>query len=242
MKLETSNKDFLNVLEVSSKLLDEVKLECDNDGLRFSGLDKSHICFYNADFDKSYFDSYECPVPESLFIDTMELVKVLKRMKSDDRLLLVNDAYNLTVIFEGEATRTFNVRLIDGDYTSPSMPHLEPPNQDVMVDFNEFIIALKDTSLYSDKVSLSMSGDEFLVSCDGEYGSYESKIIVPCNTQDARSVFSLDFLNRFIGLGKLSSTVYIGLGDDMPLILLVQDLMESVKVQVLLAPRIESDY
>jgi len=28
----------------------------------------------------------------------------------------------------------------------------------------------------------------------------------------------------------------------MPLILLVQDLMESVKVQVLLAPRIESDY
>ena len=56
-----------------------------------------------------------------------------------------------------------------------------------------------------------------------------------------QSSFSIDFLERFNALGRVSNMVYLSLGDDMPLTLRVKDLLESLSVTLLLAPRIEAE-
>lgn len=243
MKLETSTKDFQVIMEVASKLLNEVKLECDNDGLRFSGLDKSHICFFNVDFHRQYFEEYNCPTPESLIVDSQEFLEVLKRMKNDDRLIIESNEYHLRILFLGEATRTFNLRLIDSDYDTPSMPGLEYPNTDVDVPFSEWIDYLKDCSLYDNKVNVKMREDQLGLSISGDKGSYESWYDVgEDGLETVQSTFSLEYLQKFNALSRISNFLLISLGKDMPLTIKIKDLAETLKVTLLLAPRIESDY
>ena len=97
MRLETSTDDFSTIIRTSSKLMDEIKLECDQDGVRFSGLDKSHICFMCSEFQPNHFLEYDCPEPVSLIIDTTELVKVFSRKKKDDKLIIRDEKDNLVI-------------------------------------------------------------------------------------------------------------------------------------------------
>lgn len=242
MKLETSTKDFQTIMEVTDKLLSEIKLECDNDGIRFSGLDKSHICFIKVDFDKSYFESYLCEKPETLIVDTGDFLNVLKRMKTDDRLIIESKEDSLIVKFEGEATRTFRIYLVDAEYDTPMMPTLSYPNEDLEVSFKYWIDSLKDCKLYDQKVRLLLGEAQLYVLGDGDKGSYEAVFELDNVVNGCQSVFSLEFLERFNSLSKISNILYLCVGDDMPLTLKVNDLLESLSVTLLLAPRIESDY
>ena len=241
MKLETSTKDFQTIMEVTDKLLSEIKLECDNDGIRFSGLDKSHICFIKVDFDKSYFESYLCEKPETLIVDTGDFLNVLKRMKLDDRLIIESKEDSLIVKFEGEATRTFRIYLIDAEYDTPMMPTLSYPNEDLEVSFKYWIDSLKDCKLYDQKVKLLLGEAQLYLICNGDKGSYESVYELDNVVNGCQSSFSIDFLERFNALGRVSNMVYLSLGDNMPLTLRVKDLLESLSVTLLLAPRIEAE-
>ena len=242
MRLETTGKDFLTVMEVTSKLLNEVKLECDRDGIRFSGLDNSHICFINMIMDRDYFLEYECDEPETLIVDCDEFLKVLKRMKSDDVLRIHSSEDSLSIIFEGEATRTFNLRLISSDYDTPMMPSLSYPNEPVELSFKEYVLALKDAQLYNMKVYLCSLGEEFLIRTDGDKGSYINRFDVLGSYDKAESCFSLEYLLKFNSLARISDKLMVKLGNEMPLTLKVCDEIENLSVTLLLAPRIEEDY
>ena len=84
MKLELYNPSiFKEVFDCISHIVDECKLEFSNFGLTINALDKSHITFISLDFKYDLFDTYEVPENESVLIDTVEFIKVLKRCKND---------------------------------------------------------------------------------------------------------------------------------------------------------------
>lgn len=244
MRLETNDKKFKEIMIVTSQILDTIKLECDKDGVRFSGLDKSHICFIKTEFKNTHFTEYECETPDTLVVYTSDLVKVLNRMGTDDTMIISNDKEHLKVTYESDVTRRFNIILLDNDYSTPAMPNIQYPNNNVEISFKEFNDCLKDISLYSDKVKLCMDVDDrvFLV-CDGVNGSYTGELLSSSRVDKVvSSTYSLEFMNRFKGLVKVGDFLRLSMGKDTPLLYLVEDLSEEVKVMVLLAPRIEEDY
>ena len=242
MRFELSNfKHFKDAMMISEAMLDEIKFEADNDGLRFRGLDRSHVAFMSMNIGKDYFDVFDIETPESCIIDTSELVKVLKRIKGDDTLHFSFDEENVTIQFQGQAKRTFKIRNIDQEYDSPSTPNIEYPCT-VEVSYKHLLESIKDCDLYDDKLKISTSQYQIGLSAVGDLGDYEAKLDVDDELHGKlSSVFSTSWLKTFFKIGNISDDVEINMGNDMPLLLRFEDEF-GLTIQFILAPRIESDY
>ena len=107
-KAELSDSSILKTsFDAISSIVDEVQIQTDSEGMRLDALDRSHITFVHLELKASLFDEYICDVPEKINIDTDEFMRVLKRAKSQDRVLMSLDEGNFIITFEGDATRTF---------------------------------------------------------------------------------------------------------------------------------------
>ena len=65
----SDNSIFKNAFESISKIVDEITLTADSEGVHLRALDRSHITFITLELDKTLFDEYECDVPEKMAID-----------------------------------------------------------------------------------------------------------------------------------------------------------------------------
>lgn len=241
-KAELSNNSiFKDCFESISKIVDEIVLECDEEGMRIKTLDRSHITFVHLELNNSLFDSYICDVPEKISIDSVEFMKVLKRCKSNDLLCLTVEDGNFVIKFVGDSTRTFNIRLIDLEYESAQPPVLEPPvNLELPTDVLKDTLA--DIELFSEKIRILADPDKVSFTGDGEFGDTCSEYVHGQVVSDSvSSMFSLDKLKDMMKAEKLSNVVDIGLGQDMPLLMKFEIGMDDGELGFLLAPRLEEE-
>lgn len=239
-KLELSNnKIFKDAFESIRKIIDEVVIECDSEGMRLRALDRSHITFVNLEFKATLFDEYLCDVPEKINVDTEDLSKVLKKCKTSDTLQLTVDEGNLILIFEGDATRKFKIRLIDLEYESATPPIIEHPvnlNIPVQVLKN----ALGDMELFSDKLIFTVDQDYLKISTDGTKGDVEVSYIHGENINGVyTSMFNIEKLKAMMDASSLSEQCELCLGDDLPLNLTFKLVTGDGELGFLLAPRLE---
>lgn len=234
-----------NILKTSfdaiSSIVDEVQMQADSEGLRLDALDRSHITFVHLELKPGLFDEFAIDEPLKINVDTEELMKVLKRSKSDDIVELSVDEGNLIVIFEGEARRRFKIRLIDIEYEAPSPPDLEYPTE-FEVPFILLKNSIQDIEIVSDKIVLTVDADKFIAEAEGEFGDakieylHGEKIDV-----NAKSIFSLEKIKEMLKADKFSDTISLKLGNDMPLNLSLKMISDEGELSFLLAPRIESE-
>ena len=154
MRLEFSNPSiFKDIFESIGHIVDEVKIVASNDGLRVDALDKSHITFVNLVLQPSLFDEYECVDIEELLVDTQELMNTLKRCKNDDILKLETTDGKLVLRFDGDASRTFKLRLIHEEYESPVPPSIDYP---VTLTIPSVLVkdSLSDCRLYGENLQI----------------------------------------------------------------------------------------
>ncbi|KZX11397.1 proliferating cell nuclear antigen (pcna) [Methanobrevibacter filiformis] len=241
-KAELSDPSILKTsFDAISSIVDEVQIQTDSEGLRLDALDRSHITFIHLELKASLFDEYVCDEPEKINIDTEELMKVLKRSKSDNRVLMSLDEGNFIITFEGEAKRRFKIRLIDIEYEAPSPPDLDYPTE-FEVPFSLLKDSIQDIDIFSDKISLIVDSERFKASAEGEFGEANIEYIHGEKiTIDAKSVFSLEKIREMLKADKFSDMAIIKLGNDMPLTLVLRMVSEDGELSFLLAPRIENE-
>ena len=234
-----------NILKTSfdaiSSIVDEVQMQADTEGLKLDALDRSHITFVHLELKSGVFDMYSCDEPLKINVDTEELMKVLKRGKSDDMLELAVDESNLIINFEGEARRTFKIHLIDIEYEPPTPPQLEYPTE-FEIPFSLLKNSIQDIDIVSDKISLIVDEDKFIASAEGEFGDATIEYLHGEKIEDnAKSVFSLEKIKEMLKADKFSEAVVLRLGNDMPLNLSLKMASDEGELSFLLAPRIESE-
>ena len=241
-KLELSdNKIFKDAFSGIRKIIDEVVIECDSEGMRLKALDRSHITFVNMELKASLFDEYICDAPEKINVDTEELNKVLKKCKSSDILQLTIDESNVIIIFEGDATRKFKIRLIDLEYESATPPMIEYP---VRLNISTQVLknALDDMSLFSDKLIFTVTPDHLKISTDGQMGDAEVSYIHGENVnQIYKSMFNIEKLKDMMEASSLSEECELCLGENLPLTLTFKLVTGDGELGFLLAPRLETD-
>lgn len=233
-----------NILKTSfdaiSSIVDEVQIQIDSEGIRLSTIDRSHITFVHLELKKELFDEYECPEPEKINMDTEELMKVLRRARAGDSLIITSDDTNLILTFEGEATRQFKIRLIDIEYETPQPREIEYENE-FEVPFSLLKDAIVDIGIFSDKIVFKVDEEKFIASSIGEFGDamieyyHDEKIKEP-----ARSVYSLEKVKEMLRADRFSETAIVNLGNDMPLKLTLKMPNDEGELSFLLAPRIET--
>ncbi|MBE6505203.1 proliferating cell nuclear antigen (pcna) [Methanobrevibacter millerae] len=241
-KAELSDSSILKTsFDAISSIVDEVQIQTDSEGMRLDALDRSHITFVHLELKSSLFDEYICDVPEKINIDTDEFMRVLKRAKSQDRVLMSVDEGNFIITFEGDATRTFKIRLIDIEYDNPTPPQINHPTS-FKVRFSILKDSINDIEIFSDKIALEVDEDYFIASADGEFGDASIKYLHGENiTEHEKALFSLDKIREMLKADKFSEEAEISLGTDMPLSLTLTMVTGDGKLSFLLAPRLETD-
>ena len=242
MKLELYNPSiFKDVFDTISHIVDECKLEFTNLGLTINALDKSHITFISLDFKYQLFDSYQVPDPETLFIDTVQFIKVLKRCGNQDILKMSTEADNLILTFEGDSTKTFKLRLIDNEYETPKPPSIEHP---VTVNAPSNLIkdTLTDLKLFSENFRISVDEDYLRLYTDGQFGDTETKYLHGMQIREyVQSSYSIEKFTDIFRASKLSETVELGIGNDQPITITFKLVTGDGSLSFLLAPRLEQD-
>ena len=240
MKLELYNPSiFKEVFDCISHIVDECKLEFSNFGLTINALDKSHITFISLDFKYHLFDTYEVPENETILIDTVEFIKVLKRCKNDEIMKIETDNNNLILTFEGESTRKYNLRLIDNEYETPQPPRVEYPVT-ITAPSNLIKDTLSDMKLFSENFRISVDEDYLRLYTEGMKGSTEMKYLHGSNINTyVKSGYSIEKFMDIFRASKLTETVELGLGNDLPVTITFKLVSGDGSVSFLLAPRLE---
>ena len=241
-KLQITNYGIIkSAFESISKIVDEITIICDSEGIRINALDRSHITFILMDLQKTLFDEYQCDTPEKLPIDGTEFLKILKTGKANDTLELTVDEGNLIVTFNGDATRTFKIRLIDMSYDNPQPPLLNYPCN-INIPSNLIKDYINDMIIFSDKITFLIDEDYLRIRGEGQLGDGEIKYLHGENINESvKSMFNIPKLQEIFKASKFSKECTLHIGDDMPIKIEFKLATGDGELSYLLAPRLEED-
>src|SRR3989337_2316053 len=100
---------FRNLLGAISSLIEEADINATPDGIKLRSMDPSHIAMVDFEWPRAAFDSYECSGNTKLRLSVSNLLKLLKRTKSDESVEIVYDDSNkkLTITLKNKILRKF---------------------------------------------------------------------------------------------------------------------------------------
>jgi len=234
-------KSWRNSIDAIAALIDEGTFQIDESGIKLRAMDPSQIALVDFILPGKGFEKFEVQKPVSIGIDLIELSKITKRSKPEDKIELSFEGSRLKMVFRGETTRNFSLSVIEASSTPPREPKIDF-TAEIKIIPNIIKEALKDAELVSNHVALS-ADKGLTLNSDGDTGSVsislkEDKILSMSITSPARAVFSLDHLNNILKEAEAPSVVSLGLKTDAPL--RVEYAIGDAKVVYYLAPRIES--
>ena len=240
-------KEFIGTV---GSLVDEAKLNVNEDGMQIKAVDPSHVAMIEANLIKSAFDSYEADVAE-MGIDVDKFKTVLAVAGKEDMVNLEkDDKLNRLVVNIGNLTRAMPLLDTSG-MPDPKVPSLDLPAF-VSVSVEEISQGLKASKSVSDHIALSTTKDSFRLICEGDnqnrvdliLGKEQlEKLVSP---EETTSLFSLEYFALMVNSLPPDRILHINLGTDLPVKvdadLAIEDLTGAQgNVKFLLAPRIDRE-
>src|SRR5215471_17332616 len=163
---------FRNLLGAISSLIEEADFNANTDGIKLRSMDPSHIAMVDFEWPKTAFDTYECTANTKLRLSVSNLLKLLKRTRSDESIEVLYDDTN----------KKLNITLKDKIVRKFITPTLEPSTEEVPTPKVPFSAKVKlaaaslrdiidDTQAISDNVRLEVAPEKFTIKASGEMSS-----------------------------------------------------------------------
>ena len=210
-------KDFINLIYDST---DSIKLVFTDSGLKINLLNNSHVCFYNVEFKKEYFDLYEINEVEEYVFDSKDLFMVLKSASKGDILTIkCEDNSNAIFLFENEdKRRQFSIGVIDELYDSPVPPAIDY-ELDFILDWSDLKQCCTDLDkiVGTDRFKLTAKDDGLFVSnVVGTMKDYSNQLNTENYSKEYSTVVNLSYISELSKLSKNGELV-LHMGDSIPL-------------------------
>lgn len=245
MRIKTTNADKLRkIFETIGNIVDEVVIKVEEEGIKIRAIDPGHIALVDFEMSKNAFDEYDVASPAKLGIDLKPLVNVLKRAE-DNVVLELKDGATLVVSSFGNVKKRFEIPLIDITEEALKIPEL---NFEAEVEMQSSVLknAISDASVFGEQVTISVNDNEIAFITKSDENVSETKIdkdncfsfsLKAVNDKkEARSTFTLEYLEDIIKIADIIDKVKIFVGTDIPLKLEFAN--ENIKIIFFLAPRI----
>lgn len=233
-------KNFFDLIFDSSTI---IELKLDQEKCKISLLNNSHVAFYDAEYSKEFFDTYEVDDVESILVYVEDFYKILKSAGKDDILVLESFDDTLKIIFEHDMNRrVFEIPLGEDYNTSPPLPdigyngsctvllkELEKPCTDLdkIIKTNKFTCKVHDGHIHITSPTDSLTQYEQIFDTDGDF---TGQVIV-----------DVAYMQQVLKLSKIDKVVELYLGDGVPLKWKVESPMGDVSITGLIAPIIEQE-
>ena len=248
-KVTVSDAKLLrNLMAAISTLIEEADFQADPSGIKLRSMDPSHIAMVDFELPSSAFESYSCPQPERIMIGLSDLLKLLRRAKSDERLELTYDGKSkrLELTFRGKVVKKF---------TLPTLEHVEEEVPTPNITFNAkaklpsqlLSEAIEDAKLISESVRLEIEPERLVIRSSSELSSASIELsrdggVIELEVKEpSRAAFALSYLSEMVKAGaSTSDLVTVELSTNMPLRLSFEP-PSGGRLLYYLAPRIESE-
>jgi len=245
-KAIVSAETLRGALDSVSVLVDECKINLNEDGLAIRAVDPANVGMVDLTLDVEAFESYETD-GGVIGVNLARLEDFVGMADSDQLVQLELD----------EETRKLHVRidglegtlaLIDPESIrkEPDIPDLDLPAT-IVVEGRDIDRAVKAADMVSDHIALGVDADEelFYVDAAGDTDDVHLELaredLIDLVAGEARSLFSLDYLKDMDKAIPKDAEVEIELGEEFPVKLHFDIAEGKGQVTYMLAPRIQSD-
>ncbi|VVB59779.1 DNA polymerase sliding clamp [uncultured archaeon] len=237
---------FRDSLTAINELVNEAIFKIKADGIYLTATDPTMVALVDYKFLSSAFESYVVHEAEDIGLNIENLLAVLKRAKSEEKVTLdfAKGANKLLVTINGASTRKFTIPVLDiekGEVPEMSLEFTAT----VEVKTNVLIDGIEDASIVTDTVILGANANEFTMRAEGDLSKVE--IILEKGSPDligieaktsVASKFSLEYLKKIVKGAKIADTAKIQLGNDYPLKVTFRA-VDNLQISYVLAPRVE---
>jgi proliferating cell nuclear antigen len=241
-------KTFRDSIDTISQIIDEGIFKIRKDSIDLIAADRAMVAVIDLKLKSTLFEEYKFDKEESIGLNLLNFLTILKRAGSGDKLTLKLDdeKSKLDITLEGKTTRKFAVPLLDLSADEvPPISQLEfHATADVMSDILDQGIA--DADIIADSVVFELSAERMKMIAEGNSTRIELDAVKGDETvtditapEAVRSRYPLDYLKKIMKASKLSKTAKIRLGTDYPM--KIEFKGENVYFGCVLAPRVSED-
>ncbi len=224
-------------------LVSECRIHFLNKGLHSRAVDPSNVAMVIVDVPKESMESYRVDEEKVIGVDMNRIFEISKTMTVKDLVeLSVQDETNLRIKF---GAVEYNLALIDPSAIrkEPKIPELNLPAK-IVLDAKEFKRAISASEKISENVILRSDKNSFTIEAKGDVEritfTMTGSELIEFNGGEARSMFSLDYLREFCKIAGAGDLLTIYLGTNYPGRFSFELVGGKVRVEYILAPRVES--
>lgn len=241
-------KDSINII---SDLVNEARFKLTPNGMELVVMDPASVVMVIYNLLASSFTEYDIKAEDKdaeFAINLATLKQVLRRIRPNDMLSLEIDKEQskLNVILKGSTIRSFKLPLLDMDEKEQRIPDLKFP---VSIKTSPSVLsdAVEDADIVSESVTILVEPNKFLVKAEGdlsqaliEIPSGDDCVIEMKDPAPTKAKYSIEYLKKMVGAGKIADTLVIRLSKDYPLKLEYKT-VDRVSLSFILAPRVDND-
>jgi len=226
------------------ELIDEGVFKVSKDGISLIAADRALVAVVDFKLSSSAFSKYELDKETQIGLNITNLLSVMKRTSSDDKLSLNLSDSKLEVVLENASKRKFSLPLLDlGQEEVPPIDQLEfKAIAELKPEVIQFGIA--DADVVSDSVLFEAGANKFGMKAEGDISSAQlelekgnSSLINLKSDEEVKARYPLDYLKKMIKAAKLADSVTLQWGQDYPMKMSFKS-GDKVQLSFVVAPRV----
>ena len=237
---------FREFIDAISALVPECRLHTTDSGISTRAVDTANVAMVGLELKKEAFESYKATTSQ-LGIDLSKMKNIFNMAGKGDVISidLADNAQKMSVSVHGYH---YSITLLDTNTIrkDPNPPTISLPGK-IVIAGDDFNNAMKAAAVISDKIALGINPKEqtFYLVAEGDTDNIRREFskdeLKSLTANEARSLFSLDYLKDMGRVMSKAPEVEIFLGIDHPVRFSFDIAGGNGHVEYLLAPRIEAD-
>uniref|UniRef100_A0A7C3UCB8 DNA polymerase sliding clamp n=1 Tax=Geoglobus ahangari TaxID=113653 RepID=A0A7C3UCB8_9EURY len=232
------------ITRAMAALVSEARWHFKEEGFHSRAVDPANVAMVIVDVSRENLEAYSIDEEKVVGVDVNRIYDIAKSIKKNELVeLQVEDETRLKVKF---GSVEYSVSLIDpaAIRKEPKIPQLDLPAK-IVLDAGEFKKAITAADKISDHVVFRSNETGFYIEAEGDvdkivFHMSEAELI-EFNKAEARSMFSIEYLKEFCKIAGSGDLLTIHLGTNYPVRLVFEVADEKVRVEYILAPRIEAE-
>jgi proliferating cell nuclear antigen len=228
-----------------AELIDEGIFKITNKGISLVAADRAMVAVVDFFISSDAFESYELDKEQNIGVNISNLLSVLKRAGSGDKVTILLQDNKLEVLIEGKGKRKFVIPLLDiAPEEVPPVDQLEFTSQ-VTLKPEVLQSGVEDAEIVSDSVLIETSPNSFSMIAEGDISRTELELksgdesLMEIKTSGSvKARYPLDYLKKMMKAAKFSDVVRIKYAQDYPMKMEFETNDKKVSLSFVLAPRV----
>ncbi len=235
---------LVNSISTIAELIDEGLFKISKNGISLVAADRAMVAVVDFSLSLGAFQNYELEEEQTIGLNITNLLSVLKRATSNDKISLNLHGKKLEILLDGSSKRKFTVPLLD--LSQEEVPPIDQLEFTAGAEIKPEVLqsGVDDAEIISDSVVFEISPSIFLMKAEGDVSRAELELekgnqalIDIKSDSNAKSRYPLDYLKKMMKAGKVADSVGIKFGQDYPMKLSFKS-GDKCSLQFILAPRV----